>query len=115
MSHFAQLNEENIVINIVVGNNDDPNGDEGYQWLLDNIGGRFVKTSYNGNSHNKYAGIGDYFDEDRDAFILPKPYPSWVLDEETLQWKAPVLAPADYETVEYDWDEDTLSWIPVDI
>ena len=87
MSHFAQLDENNIVINVVKCDNDDPNGDEGYQWLIDNFGGRWVQTSYNSNFRFNYAGIGYTYDESRDAFIPPKPKEhEWILNETTCQW-----------------------------
>ena len=95
MSHWAQIDENNIVINVTVGSNDEP--DEGYQWLIDNIGGRWIKTSINtsGGKHSQgkepvrynYAGIGYTYDEMRDAFIPPKPEEhEWVLNETTCQW-----------------------------
>jgi hypothetical protein len=87
MSHFAQLDENNTVINVVKCDNDDPNGDEGYQWLIDNIGGRWVQTSYNGNFRKNYAGIGFTYDESRDAFIPIKPTQGeYTLDEGTCRW-----------------------------
>jgi hypothetical protein len=73
MSHWAELDENNKVIQVTVGDNNDPNGDEGYQWLLDNLGGTWVKTSYNGNIRYNYAGIGYTYDPDADAFIAPRP------------------------------------------
>ena len=69
MSHWAQLDETNKVINVLVGDNDDPAGDEGYQWLLDNLGGTWVKTSYNGKIRYNFAGIGYTYDPIDDAFI----------------------------------------------
>ena len=89
MSHWAEINENNTVLRVLVGDNNDPAGDEGYQWLLDNLGGTWIKTSYNGNIRKNYAGIGYSYDEDRDAFIAPKPdcHPDLVtLDEETCRW-----------------------------
>lgn len=73
MSHWAELDKKNKVIRVTVGDNDDPAGDEGYQWLVDNLGGTWVKTSYNGNIRYNYAGIGFTYDPDEDAFIAPKP------------------------------------------
>ena len=73
MSHWAELDEHNKVIRVLVGDNTDPNGDEGYQWLLDNLGGTWVKTSYNGKIRFNYAGIGDTYDPIDDAFIAPMP------------------------------------------
>jgi hypothetical protein len=73
MAHWAKLDDNNIVIQVTVGDNDDPNGDEGYQWLIDNLGGRWVKTSYNGTIRGRFAGVGDYFDEVNDVFVAPEP------------------------------------------
>jgi hypothetical protein len=73
MSHFAELDNNNKVIRVLVGDNNDPAGDEGYKWLLDNLGGTWIKTSYNGNMRYNYAGIGYSYDADADAFIAPKP------------------------------------------
>lgn len=88
MAHWAEIDENNIVVRVTVGDNNDPNGDEGYQWLIDNLGGRWIKTSYNGNIRKNYAGIGFTYDEPRDAFIPPKPEEgNWVLDEDTCNWK----------------------------
>lgn len=73
MSHFAELDKDNKVIRVLVGDNNDPNGDEGHQWLLDNLGGTWIKTSYNGNIRYNYAGIGYSYDPNADAFIAPRP------------------------------------------
>lgn len=88
MAHWAEIDENNIVLRVTVGDNNDPAGDEGYQWLIDNLGGTWVKTSYNGNIRKNFAGIGFTYDETRDAFIPPKPEAegSWVLDETTCLW-----------------------------
>jgi len=87
MSHFAKLDENNIVISVVKCDNDDPNGDEGYQWLIENLGGRWVQTSYNNNFRKNYAGIGYTYDESRDAFIPIKPAEGeYTLDENTCRW-----------------------------
>ncbi len=89
MAHWAELDDNNKVIRVLVGDNNDPAGDEGYQWLLDNLGGTWIKTSYNGNIRYNFAGIGYSYDEDRDAFIAPNPdcHPDLVtLDEETCRW-----------------------------
>lgn len=106
MSHFAQLNENNIVVNVLVGDNEMPN--EGYDWIVERFGGTWVKTSYNGNIRKNYAGVGYTYDEQRDAFIAPQPFPSWVLDEETCKWNAPVALPDDGLT--YTWDEAEQKW-----
>jgi hypothetical protein len=106
MSHWAEIDENNVVLRVTVGDNSDP--DEGYQWLLDNLGGRWIKTSYNANIRKNYAIVGGSYDSELDAFIPPKPFNSWILDEEICQWKAPVAHPEDGGI--YDWNESTLSW-----
>ena len=71
MSHFAEIDNNNKVIRVLVGDNSMPN--EGYNWLIDNLGGTWVKTSYNATIRYNYAGVGDYYDPDADAFIAPRP------------------------------------------
>jgi len=73
MSHWAELDDNNIVLRVTVGDNNDPAGDEGYQWLIDNVGGTWVQTSYNGNFRFNFAGIGYTYDPVDDAFIAPAP------------------------------------------
>jgi len=73
MSHWAKLDADNKVISVVVGDNNDPAGDEGYQWIIDNLGGTWVKTSYNSTIRFNYAGIGYTYDPIDDAFIAPMP------------------------------------------
>lgn len=73
MSSWAEIDQNNIVLRVVVGDNNDPNGDEGYQWLLDNLGGTWIKTSYHGNIRYNFAAIGYTYDPDADAFIAPRP------------------------------------------
>lgn len=118
MAHFAQLDEANIVTQVIVVNNDvvenqpfpqsEPAGVEFCQSLY---GSETVwkQTSYNGNFRKHYAGIGFEYDAVRDAFIPPQPYPSWILNETTCLWDAPVPDPQDGGR--YIWDEQTLSWI----
>lgn len=117
MAHFAQLDENNIVIRVLVTDNNDQNGDEGYQWLIDNLGGRWVKTSYNTQQgkhllggvpfRGNYAGIGYTYHEDIDAFVPPKEYPSWIIDTENYTWITPVPMP---DSGMWLWDEETVSW-----
>jgi hypothetical protein len=88
MAHWAEIDETNIVLRITVGDNNDPAGDEGYQWLVDNLGGTWIKTSYNGNIRKNFAGIGYLYDPIRDAFIAPMPEEgNWILNEDTCQWE----------------------------
>jgi hypothetical protein len=114
MAHFAKL-ENNIVTQvIVVANQDilDENGQESEQKGIDFcsnlLGGTWIQTSYNGKIRKNYAGVGYTYDEVRNAFIAPKPFASWVLNETTCQWKAPVDMPTDDKM--YSWNEDTTSW-----
>lgn len=118
MAHFAKLNEHNVVTEvIVVGNKDtsDANGVEkeyiGAAFCERLFGGTWKQTSYNANFRKHYAGIGYTFDATRDAFIPPKPHASWVLNETTCSWEAPVAMPTDGQS--YSWNEETLSWVVV--
>jgi len=109
MSHWAEIDENNIVVRVVVGDNNDPAGDEGYQWLIDNLGGTWIKTSYNNRIRKQYAGIGFTYDSVADVFIEPQPYSSWSLDE-NFDWQAPTPKPDG----KWNWDEKTLSWIEIE-
>ena len=112
MSHWAEVDSDKKVIRVLVGDNNDPIGDEGYQWLVDNLGGTWIKTSYNNNIRKNYAGIGYTYDSAKDAFIAPKPFNSWVLDEVTCRWQAPTPMPVDDNR--YTWNEATLAWVEVE-
>ena len=120
MAHFAELDSNNTVLRvIVVGNQDtsDANGVEkesiGVAFCERLFGGTWVKTSYNANIRKNYAGIGYTYDSKRDAFISPKPFASWVLNETTCQWEAPVPYPTDGKPdgKQYSWDEPTQTWV----
>jgi hypothetical protein len=118
MAHFAKL-ENNIVTQVIVVSNQDILNEQGQEleqkgidFCSNLLGGTWKQTSYNGNIRKNYAGIGYTYDEGRDAFIPPKPYNSWLLDETTCQWKAPVDYPADEN--QYAWDESTLSWVQLE-
>jgi hypothetical protein len=120
MAHFAEIDENNIVTRVLVVGDDQE--DRGQEFLADDLGlgGIWKKTSYNtqGGVHTlggtpfrkNYAGIGYSYDETLDAFIPPKPYASWLLNEETCNWNAPVEMPVE-EGKFYVWDEDTTSWV----
>ena len=119
MAHWAEIDENKLVTRVLVGSNDDI--DEGYQWLIDNLGGTWVKTSYNTMAgvhtqggeplRKNYAGVGYTYDEIKDAFIPPKPFDSWLLNEETCLWEAPTPRPTDNKL--YTWDEATISWVEI--
>lgn len=86
MSHWAELDQDNKVVRVLVGDNNDPTGDEGYQWLINNLGGVWIKTSYNATISKNYAGIGFTYDETLDAFIAPKCHDEAILNQTTAQW-----------------------------
>ena len=115
MAHFAELDANNVVQRvIVVANKDtaDANGNEvesiGVAFCQKLFGGTWLQTSYNGNKRKNYAGLGYTYNADIDAFVPPKPYTSWVLNEDA-QWEAPVAMPDDGQM--YSWDEDSQSWV----
>lgn len=119
MAHFAEIDGNNIVTRvIVVGNADtaDANGVEkehiGAAFCERLLGGVWKQTSYNANFRKNYAGIGYSYDANRDAFIPPKPFNSWVINEETCRWDPPTPMPTDGKM--YRWDEDTTSWVEVE-
>lgn len=116
MSNFAQIDENGVVIQVLVGDDSFPN--EGYDWFVENLGGTWIKTSYNTskNKHTKvgqplrknFAGRGYKYDSVRDAFIPPKPFNSWVLDEDTCVYEPPTPMPNDGKL--YSWDETVKEW-----
>ena len=105
MSHWAEVDNTNTVIRVLVGDNNDPAGDEGYQWLIDNLGGTWIQTSYNSNIRGTYAGIGFTYNPDEDIFVTPQPYPSWIRSGSF--WNPPTPRPEG----RWSWDESSLSWI----
>ena len=114
MAHFAKL-ENNIVTQVIVVSNQDildeneqESEQKGIDFCSNLLGGTWKQTSYNAKIRKNYAGVGYTYDETLDAFIAPKPFNSWVLDETTAQWKAPVDMPTDDKR--YSWDEATTSW-----
>tara|TARA_B100000941_G_scaffold81352_1_gene55868 strand:- start:776 stop:1129 length:354 start_codon:yes stop_codon:yes gene_type:complete len=111
MAHFAKLGVGNIVNRVEVVSNDIAvNEQAGVDFLNNLYKTRDVwkQTSYNGNMRKNFAAIGYTYDESRDAFISPQPYPSWILDEDTCIWKAPIEVPSDDK--HYFWDESSKSW-----
>ena len=117
MAHFAKLNEENIVTKVVVVVNEviqDENNNEveslGVDFLNDLYGTNdvWLQTSYNGSFRKNYAGVGYTYDYDKDAFISPKRFDSWILNEDTCRWESPTPYPSDDKI--YTWNEDILNW-----
>jgi hypothetical protein len=110
MAHYAFLDENNIVTEVIVGIDETEliEGLDPETWYGNFRNQVCKRTSYNGNIRKNYAGIGFTYDNARNAFIPPKPYNSWILNEETCQWQAPIAYPND-EGI-YNWNESTLSW-----
>jgi hypothetical protein len=110
MAHYAFLDSENIVTEVIVGIDETEliEGLDPETWYGNFRGQVCKRTSYNANIRKNYAGIGFTYDAERDAFISPKPFDSWTLDEETCQWEAPMPYPADGFT--YFWNEEELNW-----
>lgn len=121
MAHFAQLDDNNVVLQVIVVSNDDitVDGEESEargvdfcQWLL-GADTQWAQTSYSNSFRYRFAGIGFTFDPTLDAFIAPSPFPSWKLNPDTTEWEAPVPYPDD--GVDYIWDEEALDWAAIDV
>ena len=111
MAHFAKLGTGNLIERVEVVSNDIATDEQTGIDFLNNLYGTrdtWKQTSYNGTIRKNFAGIGYTYDQTRDAFIPPKPYNSWTLDETTCLWEAPVAYPDDGQ--EYEWNENTTSW-----
>ena len=115
MAHFAELNQNNEVLRVVVVDNRDTSDASGVErehigqaHLEKILGGVWRQTSYNATMRKNYAGVGYTYDSQRDAFVPPKPFNSWILNETTCQWQAPVTMPQDGKM--YAWNEQTTSW-----
>lgn len=121
MAHYALLDSNNIVINVIAGRDEDEESTYWEEYYSKATGYKCLRTSYNTflNAHafggtgfrKNYAIIGGYYDESRDAFIAPKDFPSWVLDEQTCGWIAPEAYPSDAN--EYEWDELLGNWYKI--
>ena len=111
MAHFAKLGVGNIIQTVEVVSNDIATTEQAGVDFLNNLYNTrdvWKQTSYNGNIRKNYAGVGYTYDQTRDAFIAPKPYASWILNEDTCQWEAPVAKPDDDNR--YNWNEETTTW-----
>ena len=119
MAYFAKIGEGNIVTKVHVLDNSvllkdgEENEQQGVEVLraLNNDSDTYIQTSYNGNFRKNYASRGYTYDQARDAFIEPKYHPSWLLNEDTCQWEAPVPYPDDGK--KYQWDEETTNWVEI--
>ena len=119
MAHFAKIDENNIVQQIIVvdnencGNLDFPESEPIGQNFINSIGleGNWKQTSYNSTFRKRYAGLDDVYDESRDTFLPIKVYASWILNEDTCLWEPPVERPNDGKS--YMWDEETINWIEI--
>mgnify|MGYP003655969097 CR=1 FL=1 len=109
MAHYAFLDKNNVVTEVIVGK-EETDTTQDWEQYYEAIRGQVCKrTSYNGNIRKNYAGIGYTYDSTRDAFIPPQPYPSWTMSEDTCLWSAPTPMPTDDKR--YSWDEPTLAWV----
>lgn len=116
MAHFAELNNDNVVIRVIVVRNEDilDKGAEseavGTSYCEKLFGGKWIQTSYTGGIRKRYAGVGFTYSPENDVFISPQPYQSWNLNSE-FDWKAPVDMPDDDKR--YKWNEDTIAWVKI--
>lgn len=109
MAHFAEINENNQVLRVIVVPNEQEHRGQDFLANDCNLGGIWIQCSYNATIRKNYPSMGWIYDEDRDAFIAPQPYPSWSLDEETCRWVAPIPRPED--GYYYDsWNEKSQKW-----
>jgi hypothetical protein len=110
MAHYAFINENNIVTEVIPGKDENEllDGLSPEIWYGNFRGQKCIRTSYNGNIRKNYAGVGYYYNEELDAFIPPKPFESWTLNEDTCQWNYPIEYPSDGGS--YLWNEEILNW-----
>jgi hypothetical protein len=121
MAHYAFLDENNMVTYVIVGKDENEDSHDWEEFYGNELGQRCKRTSYNtrGGEHvlggtpfrKNYAGYGYTYDEERDAFVPPKPYSSWVLNENTCLWEAPIPQPTDDKA--YAWDENLINWVEI--
>lgn len=114
MAHFARLNAQQKVTEVLVVSNTIATTEDAGIAFLDTLfpGGRWKQTSYHGTIRHQFAGVGYTYDLDRDVFIAPQPFPSWILNEVTYQWRPPIEAPKNEQDERpYAWNESTQTWI----
>lgn len=110
MAHFAEIDENNTVVRVLVVPNEQEHRGQDFLAVDLGLGGTWVQTSYNHNIRKQFAGIGYTYNADDDVFVAPQPFPSWTLDD-NHDWQPPVPMPAD--GVVYVWKEEKLDWEPV--
>ena len=108
MANFAEIDNNNIVIRVLRVPDEQEHRGQDFMAVDLGLGGTWIQTSYNNTIRKNYAGIGYTYDATRDAFIPPKPFNSWVLDEATCRWSSPIVKPTDSK--QYFWDEENLVW-----
>ena len=126
MAHWAEIDENNIVTRVLVSPNEET-PEQNHEWLVQNLGGTWLQTSYNtvaGVHRNggtplrgNFAGVGSFYYAEKDVFTTVKPYPSWSWNDDLFSWTAPVAAPAfdEEDPKYYEWNEATTSWVEIEI
>lgn len=115
MAHFAQIDSNNIVVNVL--SVPDEQQHRGQEYLSDNLGlgGTWIQTSYNSNVRKRFAGIGYIYNQELDIFLPPKPYQSWIINSEKGEWESPVERPIENEGQALIWNEENLTWTAEDL
>lgn len=119
MAHFAKIDENDVVVEVITVNNGDMRDPVDYQesevigiaHCKKLYGGEWIQTSYNNNFRKRFAGKGYTYNREHDVFLFPKPYESWTLNTTTFEWDPPVAKPTDDPYQSYDWDEENQQWV----
>lgn len=111
MAHFAQIDENNIVQQILVVSDEQQHRGNDYLSIDLGLGGQWVQTSYNGTIRKMFAGVGYSYNQELDIFLPPKPFNSWVLNETKGEWESPIQRPEEVEGMVFMWDEDNQEWV----
>lgn len=109
MAHFAQIDENNVVVQVLVVPDEQEHRGQEYLAVDCNLGGTWIQTSFNGRIRKRFAGIGGTYNQELDAFVVPKPFPSWIFDENDADWQPPVPKPD--AGVDWYWSEDDQQWL----
>lgn len=115
MAHFAEIDEDNRVLRVLVIPDFMEHRGEDYLSKDMNLGGKWLQTSYSGKIRKRFAGIGMFYHQALDAFVFPKPYPSWTMNQETADWEAPIPMPENTnENTMFLWNEDNQEWVEIE-